>query len=451
MDDSRNKKIVEALLENILNARYKDLDQPTVYNAKNRIKDVVGNILGGAGAPDNAALVNLVKDWGGKREATILGYGLKAPAPSVAWVNSILCNSFDSAPLVTIIDKKRFPSHISGATVPTAITMGESGHITGKELITTLVAADDFVARLQSVNPRPGPATTLGAAAIAGRVLGLNLLQMANAIAIALDQASGGAGGLWDGSPTFKTGYGNAARNGIVAALLAKSGWTGAEDPFFGEHGSLYGKDYDYSETLTANLGKKFHVELVFKPYPGCRLTHAGVGAGLALVSKHDIKINDIAEITLVLPPSAKNNHCWKPFQIRDYPTGDALFSYRYSIATAILRKRVINENFTEKFISDPQVLSLIDKIKLEDSPQVGGAELYIKMKNGSLLSEHVQVAKGDVTTPLSREELNAKFMTQADFSQAISQRNAEKLLVLLESLEELNDVSQITELAIKI
>jgi aconitate decarboxylase len=449
MNGIDKKMIIEALLNNILNTRFEDLNQTIVENAKNRIKDVVGNILGGAGAPDNIAMVNMVKDWGGKKVATILGYGLKAPAPSVAWVNSILCNSFDSAPLVTIIDKKRFPSHISGTTVPTAITMGESGRINGKELIAILVAADDFVARIQSVDPHRGPATTLGAAVIAGRVLGLNHSQMKNAVALALDQASGGAGGLWDGSPTFKTGYGSAARNGIIAALLAKSGWTGGEDPLFGEHGSLYGKDHDYSEALTANLGKKFHVELVFKPYPGCRLTHAGVDAALTMVGKHDLRIEDIKEITLTLPPAAKNNHCWKPFQIRDYPTGDALFSYRYSIATAISRKRVINESFTEKYIRDPQVLSLIDKIKLEDSLQVEGAELNIKMKNGSSLSEHVQVARGDVTTPLSREELNTKFMMQVDYSQIINRSNAEKLLVLLENLEEVNDVSQITELAV--
>ena len=136
MDNFQKKKVVEALEENILNSRFEDLDSDTVENAKKRILDVVGDILGGAGASDNAVLVNLVKSWGGRKEATILGYGLKVPVSNAAFVNSVLCNSFDSAPLVVIIDKKRIPSHTSGATIPTAITMGESWHITGKELIT---------------------------------------------------------------------------------------------------------------------------------------------------------------------------------------------------------------------------------------------------------------------------------------------------------------------------
>jgi hypothetical protein len=129
MNDIDKKMIIEALLNNILNIRFEDMVWANVENAKNHIKDVFGDILGGTDAPGNAALLNLVNNWGGKREATILGYGLKGPAPHVAGVNSILCNSFDCAPLVVIIDKKRYPSHVSGTTVPTAINMGESKYI----------------------------------------------------------------------------------------------------------------------------------------------------------------------------------------------------------------------------------------------------------------------------------------------------------------------------------
>ncbi len=450
MDTSSKKTVVEAFAKNILGTRFEDLDAETVENAKRRITDVVGDILGGAGAPDNTILLNLVNSWGGEKEATILGYGVKAPAANVALVNAILCNSFDSAPLVVIIDGKRIPSHTSGATIPTAITMGESQQITGKDLIATLIVAEDLVARLQSRSPRRGPLTTLGTAAVAGRVLGLSRSQMRNAFGIALDQAYGRNGGLWDGSPTFKTGFGYAARDGIVAAQLAKRGWTGPEDPFFGEHGGLFGPDSVPLDILTTDLGKKFYVELVFKPYPGCRLTHAGIGAALAAISKHNFQTDDIAAITLTLPQSAKTDHCSKPFQIREYPTGDALFSYQYSIASTLARKGTANIYYTEEYIRDLQVLALVDKVNLAFSPDMVGAELDLKMKNGRLLSEHISAAKGDITTPLSRDELNNKFMSQVEFSQMISRRTAEKLLAMLERLEEVNDVSQIAEMAVK-
>jgi 2-methylcitrate dehydratase PrpD len=370
---------------------------------------------------------------------------VKVPVANAALVNCILCNSFDSSPLVVIIDNKRYSSHTSGCTVPAAVTVGEYGRITGKELITSLITADDLVSRLQILAPRSGPAITpLGAAVVMGRVLGLNAFQMKNAFGMSLGQFSGGTGGLWDGSPSFKTGYGKAAYNGIIAARMAQVGWTGPADPFFDEHSGFFSHDCEIPEAVTAGLGQKFYVELVFKPYPGCRLTHAPICAALALVNKYQIETDDIQEATLVLQPTAKTDHCWKPFQIRSYPTGDALFSYRYSIANVLLRKRAINEDYTEKSVCDPAIQAVINKIKLETAPQMTGAELRLQMKDGSRLTEHVSPAKGDITTPLTTEELKSKFIAQVDFSKVISRKRAEELWGRLQNLEDVDDVSQI-------
>ncbi len=67
------KAILDALVTNILNARFEKLDQSTVENAKNRILDVMGCMLGGSNAPGNPELVRLAADWGGKSEAIIIG------------------------------------------------------------------------------------------------------------------------------------------------------------------------------------------------------------------------------------------------------------------------------------------------------------------------------------------------------------------------------------------
>jgi hypothetical protein len=104
MNDIDKKAIIEAPVNNILKTRFEDLDQVTM----------------------------------------------------AAWVNVIFCNSFACAPLVVVINKKRYPSHTSGVTIPTAITMGESGNISGKELIASLVADEGMVARLQSSETRRG-------------------------------------------------------------------------------------------------------------------------------------------------------------------------------------------------------------------------------------------------------------------------------------------------------
>jgi 2-methylcitrate dehydratase PrpD len=477
MRHASGKTAMEALSANVLNTRFENLDQATVDNAKRRIIDMIGCAIGGARLPDMVALVELVKDWGGKKEATILGHGIKAPAHDVAMVNCLMGRSFDWGPLTLLINGKlypgerygkRFPTHTSETTVLTALTLGESKGISGRELITATVVGDDLAARLwiaagdrplpgQGTGRQPGfepwgTVTTFGAAAIAGRLLGLNDSQMKNAFGIAINLMSGAGSGLWDGATIFKLSQGTSARSGIIAAQLAKAGWTGIKDPLFGERGSYYtvfANGCNHPELLTGDLGKKYHTEVVFKPYPGGRPTHAPIDAALALVRKHDIKADDIEEVILRTSPPATAAHYAKPYKVGDYPTGDALFSYKYSVASALVRKSAKNEDYTEEYIRDPRVQALISRVKLADLPQPEGIELEVKMKDGCQFSEYVRVALGEPANPLSRDGLMAKFMTQVEFSQTVSQRDAEKLLGLLERLEEVDNVTKIVELAV--
>ncbi len=137
------KAVVAALSENVLETRFEDIDPAVVENTKKRILDVIGCAIGGAAASGNDALIELIKSWGGKKEASILAYGVKAPAQDAAWANAILCRSFDWEPLVAIINGKRYPGHISGTTVATGLTVEDCEGDCGNELIWALVAGDD--------------------------------------------------------------------------------------------------------------------------------------------------------------------------------------------------------------------------------------------------------------------------------------------------------------------
>lgn len=139
---------IEALSANILDTRFEDFEQATVDQAKNRILDAVGCVIGAGNAPDVKALIDLVTNWGGKEEATILVYGVKGPAQNVAMVNSIMARTLDFEPLSGIVEGKTVGGHISGTTVMTAITLGEVKGVDGKELITALLVGDDFAMRV---------------------------------------------------------------------------------------------------------------------------------------------------------------------------------------------------------------------------------------------------------------------------------------------------------------
>ena len=451
---------IEELLVNVLETRFENFDQMTLENTKNRMIDVIGCAIGGANAPGNSALIDLVKNWGGKKEATILVYGSKVPAHNAAMVNSIMARSFDFEAMSPLIDGINVPSHIAGTTVMTALAMGEAKSINGKELITGLLVGDDLASRVLAASgpgftlgwDSIGTVNALGATAIAGRLLGLNKPQMRNAFGLVLNQLAGSFQSIWDGTTAFKLYQGTSARNGIFSAELAKAGWTGPKDALLGKFGyfHLYTEGCTNPEILTKELGKKYYADATFKPYPCCRATHPAIDCALAIVQKHQVKAENIEEVVLYLPRSGLDNFIGQPFQIGDFPQADAVFNYRYTVATALLRKSVQLEHFSEELIRDPQVNALIRRIRLTEL--LGGQKLKckieVKMKDGREFSEFTDIPKGDpVSNPMSKEEIIAKFWVNVDFSKMVPQKNAEKLLSLLEKLEDLDNIDKMVGL----
>ncbi|MFC1921438.1 MmgE/PrpD family protein, partial [Chloroflexota bacterium] len=381
MKNVNGNEILETIAESTLNTRYEDLDPETVDNAKKRILDMIGNAIGGVTMPDMVNLIKMVEGWGGNKEASILGCNVKGPAHEVAFVNCTMCRTFDWGALVVIVDGRRYPSHTSETTALTALALAESKGVSGKELITACVIGDDLAARLNAVNMHPwnanmanrlggaaaatpapmAPTTSLAATAIAGRILKLNPTQMKNAFGL-VGKSDGFGGGIWDGAPTFKIEQGTAARKGIVTAELAKAGWTGALDPLFNERGGFFSRQCEHPEILTMDLGKKFYYEVIFKPYPGGRPTHIPIDAALNLASKNDINTDDIDEVILHLSVPAKYGHYMRPYKVGDYPTGDALFSYVFSTASALYRRSATGREYTEESIRDPKLQELIKK-----------------------------------------------------------------------------------------
>jgi len=454
---------IEALSANILDTRFEDFDRITVKNAKNRIIDVIGCAIGGANAPGNQALVDLVKEWGGKKEATILVHGGRAPAHNVAMVNAIMCRSFDFEVMSVLVEGRQYAAHHAATMVMTALALGEAKGISGQELITAMIAGDDITARIIAASDidlglgwdGTGTYTAFGAAAIAGRLLGLNKREMRNAFGIVLNNVASTVQGIWDGATTFKYGQGSAAMNGIMAAQLAKKGWKGPDDALLSRYGfyALYTHGCKNPAILTENLGKKYYAESVFKPYPCCRATHSTIDAALALAKGHDIKTDDITEATISVPARLLDSFVAKPFQVREYPHCDAIFSLRYTCATALLRKCVQQEYFTPEAINDSKVNKLISKIRLaalkETAPRA--IEVRVKMSDGREFSGSAATGKGDpLDSPLSDAEIITKYLSQVEFSKTVSRVNAEKLLESLERLEKIDNLAKIVALAVK-
>jgi 2-methylcitrate dehydratase PrpD len=462
MNNTAESSPIEKLVANVLETRFENFNQKDLEHAKNRVIDTIGCLIGGAKDPGNPELVKLVRDWGGKEEATILVHGGRVPAQNAAMINSIMARSFDFGTVSAAYEDRWAATHLSETTVMTAITMGEVKNVNGREFLCALMVGDDVATRVLLAGAgsglttgwdRIGPINPFAAAAIAGRILGLNKKQMRNAFGIALNTLAGSFDIIQDTTTSFKIGNGLSARSGIFSAELAKAGWTGPRDALQGKNGfyHLYNEGCAHPEVLTDNLGKRYYSDGTFKPYSSCRGTHAAIDCALALIKKYPIEARDIQEVAISIPAGYAGNILALPFQIGDFPHADAIFSNQYTVAIALMKKGVRPEHFTEETIRDPQINDFIKKVKLSaDMSGQMGARVKVTLKDGREFTEEMAVAKGDqLRNPVSREEIIAKFWVNVDYSRTIARKNAEKLLALLENIEELDSVNRIVQLLV--
>lgn len=446
-----NNTAIAALSENIVRARFEDLDKETIENIKSRVTDVIGCIIGGAKAPGNQALVNLVKKWGGESEATILVHGGKVPAYNAAMVNCVMARSYDF--------EEQVCNHQSATTVPMALTVGESKGVSGKDFLIALVLGTDFGNRMVAAfdfdffqgPDGVGSVQTFSATAIAARLLNLTPLEVKNAFGIVLHQTAGSIQSYWDGDMTFKLNNGFAARSGIFAAELAKGGLIGTTDALQSRFGyyKLFTHGCTHPEKLTQDIDKQFNIgRNIFKQFPGGGPNHIPIECALALAKQYNIEARDITEVTISLPSFFMDFYYAQPWSIRDFPPGDAMFSYRYTVSSALLRGHFNQEDIQEKAIRDPEINTLIGKVKLSElqNKNRNTVEVKVKMKNGQEFVKFTDVPRHGLQ---GKDEINAKFMNQVEFSKTVSVKNAEKILKLLEKLEEVGNISQITKLMV--
>jgi 2-methylcitrate dehydratase PrpD len=462
MTTSDKATAIERLAANALETRFENFDKDTLEATKYRIIDTLGCLIGGANDAGNPELLRLLQEQSGKKEATILIYGDKVPAASAAFMNCIMARSFDFEPVSPLYEGVSCPGHISGTTVPSALTLAEASNTSGKEMITALLVGDDIATRILAASgfgftlgwDGVGTVNTFGVAAIAGRTLGLNKLQLRNAFGIALNQIGTTFQSFWDGTTAFKLPQGLAARAGIFSAQLAKAGWTGPEDALFGKFGyyKMFTEGCEKPEALTDNLGKKYHYDGAIKPYPCCRIPHAAIQCALELMKKYKIKADNIESVNLDLAQGGIDHVCGHPFKIGAFPHGNAAFSYEYAAATAFLFGSVKPEHFTEKTIRNPRVAEFIKKIKLTAAEDVDfeKARMKLTLKDGRKFTETVTKVKGDpLTNPMTHDEIIDKFWMNVEFSKTISQKKAAELLEKLLNLEKVENVRKLIPLLV--
>ncbi len=458
---------------------FRDLPSEDVAKTKLLFLDLIGCALGSYIVDRNRLVLELVKEFGGNPQATIIGSHRTSYALA-AFANGELFNALDYDAIGPLT------AHVCPFVVPPCIAAAEYTHSSGKGLITALAIAHEIGGRvvssmaqhkiLKAEPPYYEEAerftfanTIFGGVAGACRLLGLSKEETANALGIAGASTPVGAGIKWNyiDGPVIMVKYnawtGHVAQLATIATLLAKKGFTGDTTIFDGEHGfwKIAGSPVFNKEVILANLGKKWHThEIEFKPYPTCRFNHAGIEAISKIIRENGLKQEEIKEIVVKGDPYLQT-----PNRMITNVTGfaDMQFSNAYIFAAAVLHGDKPSPSWMlPTTYNDPVVKALSSKIRIAKHPQ-SEEFIYEKVKMNKLpsfwntivevftegnrrFSMEVKNPKGTVGNEMTEAEVVEKFLVNASYSPLCGTR-AEKIVEMCKGLEDIDDVTQLTRL----
>ena len=439
-----NKSISRTISEFAVNLQYKDLPQEVIYEVKRYLYDSIGCAFGGYHTKDVRIIRNLYHDMGGTEEATVIGFGDKIPAVNATLVNSLMIRALD----FNDIYWKEDPSHPSDL-IPAALATAELVGASMEEVITAIVLAYEFEQRLcefavPGIRERKWHHATLTqfvSPIVAGKILGLTVDQMVNAIGI------NGSHNHTIGCPTAgkltmmkNTVDPMAVQSGVFAALMAQRGYTGTEAVFEGKEGFMdcfFGWDVKEQkvtpvqmqgreslgewkwdiEKLIGGLGESYKIlECSMKAFPTEALTHTHISATLKAVTKNNISYDQIESVTITTIARACDI-LFDPHKYRPESRETADHSLPYCIAAALVDHKITTQSFSEEKLKDPRIWEVIDKIHGEASeefekmfPAKQPSRVVIKTKDGREFSEYLEYPKGDPREPMTMEDLDNKF-----------------------------------------
>ena len=440
------------LAEFVVQTSLEDCPAEAIARVRRAALDTLGVTLAGAGEPVAQIVRRVVRAEGGIALATVVGTGLKTAPGWAALANGAAGHAHD-------FDDTNFAllGHPSVPLFSATIAAAEAEMAGGRALVLGYILGFEIdVALGTALNPdhytRGWHATssigTLGCAAAAARIMGLDLVQTRHALAIAASHASGLKENF--GSMTKPYHAGHAARNGILAAQLAREGMTASETALEGKQGyaAAFGAALGLDQALES-LGRRWHLlesGIAVKPYPSCALTHSAIDALIDLRAEHRLSSRDIAAVqvgvTRVVPDVLAHS--------RPTTALERKFSMQYCAAAALAEGRVDFGSFTDGEIANAETRELMERVTMAVDPglpqgveQNAWSRVTVKLRDGRTLATQPRGALGHPDTPLSDGALREKFLACA--RTVLSPDEAAGVAQQIEHLDEIPDIRALT------
>jgi 2-methylcitrate dehydratase PrpD len=436
--------------------KYETLDGAVLDRTKYLLLDFLGVAIRGS-ETESARLVqrfisinHILQSQG----VPIIGTRMRAEASFAALANGIASHSIELDDVVNAASL-----HPGVTVIPTALSAACLSGCSGRELLEGIIAGYELTVKLgialdpaahyaQGFHPT-GTCGSFGATLAAAKILKLDPDTTARALGIAGSQASGSMEFLSDGSFTKRFNAGWAAHAGLIAALLAREGFTGPASIIEGGLGFLHGySPSSRPEKVMAEWGNPYEImKTSVKPHACCRYKQGPIDCIMSIVRENGLAEQDIEKIVVSVLKAGKALVA-EPRQIKLNPKSivDAQFSMPFGAAMAVIYRRAFLDQYCEENIVSPRVRALMQRVDCIENPELEKefphkwpAEVEIVTRAGRSYRLRLEYPKGDPENALSWEEIIEKFNNLA--SAVIS---AEQCGVIVDRVRAIEEESNI-------
>jgi 2-methylcitrate dehydratase PrpD len=439
-------RVTQTLARYIVNARYEDLPANVKKEGTRTLLNWVGVAVGGSRHETVDRAVAALAPFSGAKQAGLFGRSERFDIMNAAFINGVSSHifDFDDTHLKTII-------HPAGPVASAILALSEYKPVSGKDFLNALVLGIETECRIgNAVYPNhydtgwhiTGTAGVFGAAAAAGKLLGLSEQQMVWALGLAASQPVGLRESFGSMNKSFNPG--RAANNGLFAALLASNDYTSSEGMIEAKRGwaNTISTKQDYRE-ITEGLGQRYEAALnTYKPFACGIVIHPAIDAAIQLRNANGLKADQIERVDLKVHPLVIELTGKKTPQLGL----EGKFSVYHSVAVAIIEGAAGEKQYSDRAVRDPQVIALRDRVNAVIDPAVKPeqVDMTITLKDGRKLHKFIEHAIGSVEVPMTDAQLEAKF---ADLAQGVlPDAQARRLMDACWQVESLPSAAQIVK-----
>ena len=410
------------------------------HEAKRSLLNFFATALGSAHDPAVSSALRTLSPFSGPATSAIIGRSERLDAMGAAFVNAISANllDFDDTHPETII-------HPAAPVAAPVIALAEARKLSGRDVMTAFVLGVDVECRIgNAVSPShysrgwhiTSTCGIFGAAAACSKLLGLSADRIANAIGIAASQSAGNVENLPTAAKNVSVG--NAARNGLLAALLAQEGYEAAPRAIEGPLGwaRTMGDELNL-ERLLGSLGRTWEISKnTYKSYPAGIVFHAIIDACFKLRSR----IEQIDQIETVTVQGSALLLARGDRPVRN--ERDARVSIHHCVACGLLIGAAGVSEFERATVVRPDMAKFREKVRaeLDNSMPDGAARVTLLLVSGETVTETVTYPRGSLADPLGDRDIEAKLRDGVRIG--ASAWNAEQVIEAIWQIHVCDDIS---------